>query len=301
MPVLLGEKDGGPEASDELVKRDKIWVPSYKFSRVYLVLADSLVQGERDIIDCPGVPDLFTFSQGAYAKSRSGKEIGRVTYLGVATALWEIKVNFDSNLDQDQDQEPDQQPPKVSWDAEEELRVLEKDVITDEPVQTAAGEKIILEYPMAMPVLNISRIETYPFNPTTILAYVNQINKKEFYGAPEGTALMKRISSRDVWLDNGDGVQIHYEEVNYTVKFNLELEEGELKKDTWVAEVLHEGTLEIDGLGDVVEATDKKGNPIRVNLAINGGRLLPSQEKVYLSFNRFGKADFAPLNLGPYA
>lgn len=305
MPLVIGEVHAAPEGNLSMKKKGKIWVPDFKFSRTYIVIADSISQGERDVITAAGVPSLFTFSQGAYCKRLSGKEMSRVVHplTEVPTTIWHVTAEFDSELDQDQNQDPDNQPPKVSWDGEEELEVLDRDVITGEPIVTTAGERIIITGPVMMPVLRIQRVELYPFNPSIILQYCNKVNSEAFYGAPTGTALMKKITSEDFWQDNGDGVQIHYERVDYLIKFKLKEDPdnpGSLQADTWKSRPLNEGTLEADENGDIVEAVDKNGNPITVNLELTGQRLDPGEDPVYLEFNRFGKVNFAPLNLGPY-
>ena len=71
-----------------------------------------------------------------------------------------------------------------------------------------------------------------------------------------------------------------------------------------MAELLNHGykVWEYDSAGTkhLVINTDDKGDPMPINLDANGFALEEGAEKEWLPFNRFAKADFANLNLGPF-
>lgn len=300
MPKLLGEKDGTSTGTVGLVKKDRFYTLQAKFSRTYYVLSDNLSQNEATIIATSGIPPLLSLLSGAWCMEKKGKEITRVIHpvTGVPAVLWEVTASFDSDVDVDEaDQSPEARTPKVRWYGENEEELLEKDAITGDAIQTVPGEPILIEVPYVRPILEVKRFELPPFDPDTQLDFANHTNSAAFYGAPEGTALMLPIEASEEQVVD----QVRVITVTYKVKFNIKEEGGGMAIDTWKAKPLHHGFKFFPAVGEPAEVyNDKHGNPATINLAADGTQLGDGDNPVFLSFNRFPKANLNLLNLGPF-
>lgn len=294
MPTLLGVKDGSHTATSSLESRDDVKVQVIKHSRTWYVLADDTSQREADITATPGLPGLFTLDEGAWAVGATARDTMRVRHpvTGVAAALWEVTINFDSSIDPDDDEDPEDKPPTVRWYGETEEEVLEKDAITGDPVQTDAEEPIIITTPIILPVLEIKRYELYPFDPTTMLDYSHHTNSTAFWGAPTGSALMLPMEVDEETIEG-----VKYVVVTYRIKFKIKPDLAE----PWKARVLHHGFKYRTAPGQPpVIYKDKHGNPATINLTAGGTKLPDGDPPEYLEFNRFQKANFNTLSLGPF-
>lgn len=299
---FLGEAEGVNTGEHALVKKDQFWTRQQKFTRSYLVVAESLATLEASVIQTTGLPPLGALLAGtlAFCINKKGKEIMRVKHptTGVPTVLWEVAADFDSDIDADEnDQPPEARTPKIRWFGEQEEEVLEKDAIeANTAIETVPGEPIIITAPVVRPVLEVKRFELPPFDPDTILDYANHVNSATFYGAPEGTALMLPMETQEV---NIEGTK--YIEATYRVKFKIIKEEGDLKMDSWKANVLHHGFRYFPEVGQPARVyTDERENPATINLAADGTQLAEGADPVFLQFNKFPKVNFNLLNLGPF-
>lgn len=301
MPKLLGEKEATNSGSVGLVKKNKFYTLQARFSRTYYVLADNTSQQEATIIATSGIPPLLSLLTGAWCMNKQGKEVAAIPnhpVTGVPTVLWEVTADFDSDVDvEEADQSPEARTPKIRWYGENETEVLEKDAITGDAIETVPGEPIIVEVPVVRPVLEVRRFEIPPFDPDTILDYVNHANSTAFYGAPEGTALMLPMDvSEEKIVD-----EIRVIEVTYRIKFNIKKDGDSLASDTWKAKPLHHGFKYFKDVADPpLTWTDERGNPATINLAEDGTRLADGADPVFLEFNRYPKVNFNTLNLGPF-
>jgi len=303
MPTVIGKKDGSHSAGYRIEKQDKIEIVMKSWSDVWYVLADTVDQDDDLILMASGLPTLYDISNGAYCKNKKAKAVTRVRHpvTGAATELWEVAIDFDNDIDPDQGDEddPTNKPATIRWHGETEDELLEKDPITGEAIETDAGEPILMTSPFVMPVLEIKRYESYPFNPNTMLNYSHRINSTAFWGAAEGTALMLPM---EVDQETIEGVI--YAVVTYRIKFKIK--EGQ--DEPWKAHLLHHGFKyrpEAGGKPEIFK--DKHGNPATVNLKTEadnpgeGGTLLPDGDPAeYKEFNRFTKANFNTLSLGPF-
>lgn len=294
MPTMLGIKDGGVRARDNIRQRDQIWIPEKKFSIDYYVMSDTISQTEDDVILTPGVPPLLFPLRGAICKGRDANEMHRITHpvTGVPAALWVIRANFDSRLDPTEPEDPTAKTPIVRWHGETEEEVLEEDAITGDPVETAAKEPILITTPFVMPVLEIRRYELYPFDPNIMLNYSHRTNSTDFWGAPEGTALMLPMEVDEETIEN-----VKYCVVTYRIKFKIKPDVAE----PWQARVLHHGFKYRSAAGAEPEVyMDKHGNPATVNLNDDGTLLPAAADAKFLTFNRFKKVNHNTLTLGPF-
>lgn len=305
MPKVLGPVEASALASFQVVKKNKIETLQSRFSRSYYVLSDNTSQNEVDIANTAGIPPLYSILGGAWCVKIDPKEIatiGRHPTTGVTCILYEVRCDFDSDTDvQEANQAPTAKTPKVSWTGELEEDVLEKDAITGYPIQTVPGEPIPETGPFPIAILEVRRYEYPPFNPGVMLAYAAHTNSTPFYGAPSGTALMMPMTVSEVQVVNNTRVV----EVAYQIKFKIKKNSsGALEQDTWASRPLHEGYKFFPEVGKPAEiARDKFGNPRTVNLKQDGTKLpdnAPLNQLFFLTFNRFPKANFNFLNLGPY-
>lgn len=293
MPKVLGVKDGSIESDVDIEKRDKRWVARKKLRLTYYVLGDTLNTDEDDITSTSGIPPLFYPYKGTLCKSRKAKETNRIIHpvTGVAAGLWEVTCEFDNDLNPDDEQPPESKPPTIRWSGETEEEVLEKDAVTGLPVQTDAEEPIIITTPFVCPVLEIKRYEAYPFDPDVMLAYVHKTNSTGFWGAPAGSALMLPMEVDEETIE-----KIKYAVVTYRIKFKIKPGIAE----PWMARVLHHGFKYRKNAGEKPTIfMDKHGNPATINLT-NGIGTKKEGLPDYLEFNRFTKANFNALSLGPF-
>ena len=300
LPKIIGIDDGPIHASYNLEKKDKIYIGRKTWSIKYLVLAGNDSQNEDDIYnDTVGLPKLWAFANFGVCKSLKIAEKSTVfkhPSTGTKTILWTVKADFDSQIDLDQEQPPEAKTPTVRWSGETEEEVLERDPIEDIPVQTEPGEPIILTTPIILPVLEITRYEFYPFNPNIMLEYCHHTNSTTFWGAPPGSALMMPMDVEEEVIE-----QVKYVRVTYRIKFKIKKEGATLLEDTWKARVLHHGYKYRKNAGDEpITYQDKNGNPATINLAADGTKIPDGGTAEYLEFNRFTKANFNALNLGPF-
>lgn len=305
MPKRLGEKEATNLGGFELRKKDKIWTNRRKFERTYYVLADTIADNEIQILVTTGLPVLFSLLGGAFCVEKKGKEIARVRHpsTGAATALWEVTAKFDSDIDVDEgDQPPEARTPKVRWYGEQELKQIFKDVRTGEPITNKVGEVIVIEEPVVLPILEIKRYATFPFDPNVQLDYANHVNSEPFWGAPAGCALMMAIEVEEEIIE---GTKYNHE--TYTIKFAMERDEGgQFIEDTWKARPLHQGTKHVTEEGVVEQWTDENRQPGMVNLDEGGMAIVPEggvlnpNDLVFLEFWTKSETDFNNLNLGPF-
>ena len=302
MPSILGIKDGTRDAAYGLEKRDKVRVLKKTWKVEYYVLADDQFDTEDDILATAGIPALFSVWNNAWVKGYKAKEINTVVHpvTGVATILWCVTIELDSDLDQDDDETPTNRTPVVRWTGETEDELLEEDPITGEPIQTDADEPIIITTPIVLPILEIKRYETYPFDPDTMLSYSHHTNSTEFWGAPTGSAVMMPMEVDEETIEG-----TKYCVVTYRIKFKIKPNAGGSsggENEPWKARVLHHGFKYRPAPGEPpVAAEDKHGNPITVNLRNGTGERLDEGEPAeYKAFNRYEKIDFNALALGPF-
>lgn len=300
MPKVIGTEDGSIQANYSLIKKDQIYVTKKTFSIVKWVLADTTADTEDTIRLTVGVPQLWTTYNGAVCMRVSPKEHTTVyahPTTGLKTILWKVKADYDSDVDTGQNQPPNAKPPTVRWHGESEDILLEKDPITGDPIQTKAEEAILLTTPHVLPVLEVSRYETYPFDPDVILDYAHHTNSASFWGAPKGSALMLPMSVDEETIE-----QVKWCKVTYRIKFKIKKQGANMLEDTWMARILHHGyKYRPSANAEPVTAQDKHGNPITVNLAnADGTKLATNADPEFLEFNQFTKVDFNNLSLGPF-
>jgi archaellum component FlaF (FlaF/FlaG flagellin family) len=309
MPLLLDMEEGTKGATYTLKRKSGIAYIQTEFRRTYLVLADYADQPEEEIKNTTGIPPLGYILNGSICQSISPKEERTIKhpFTGVQTILYKVDCEFNSEMDgaAEPKQQPPAQRPKVRWYGECEDEVLEKDPVTGEAIQTVNGEPLLITAPVVCPILEITRYEYYPFNPSIQLAYANRVNSSPFWGAPVGCALMLPIE-----VESEQVGYTMYDRATYKIKFKIKLNEnGGFKANTWRAEVLHQGYMVRDSAelsapdpyADIPHVNvDKHGNPATVNLTLDGTKLPSGEEKVYMTFNRFCYANLNALSLGPF-
>lgn len=306
MPVVIGEKDAAATGAIEIVKKRGLWTESRRFEKSFYVLAD-LNDDEDAVRNTTGVPPIASPYQGAVCRGHKPEERGRVRnpLTGQPGILWEVVCSFDNDITPDDAEDagggsaPTSRRPKIRWRGVLEDEVLERDAIDGIPITTTAGEKVLVTHPVPYPILEVRRFENRPYEPLNILNYVSHTNENPFYGAPTGSALMLPIEADEVEVDGEP-----YVEAVYQIQFKLIRDPdnpSQFLPDGWKYRYLNNGHIYIDTVtGKYVRAVDEEGNPIKVNLDEGGYRISEDAEPTYSERNRFPKADFDNLNLGPF-
>lgn len=325
MPKILGISHNTYDSNTTTVQENGSIRIKKRFSLTYDILSDNTTQTEVDIEATPGLPPLLSPIAGCLVRGYRSKEETEVIKhpaTGVPCSLWKTEVFLDNDLDplnvnNDPDTPPESRRPKVAWGYETEEEVMVKDPITGDPIQTFAGEPIILTQPVTIATLTIKRFEPYPFNPVKIYEFGNHTNANPFWGAPSGSAYMMPMTTQEAEMSWGTGDNIQtalFDEVTYTIKFRMKRVEGggDFVQNTWMYEPLHQGYYYIPDDVDPGPLTyaerrlrsklyldPESGSPKMVNLQLNG-RILKTGDPVYLFFNRVPQADFDILGLGPF-
>lgn len=306
MPQLLGIKDGSRRSDVEATRvSGRKWKDVKTFSQTYIVLADNTTQDESDIASTSGVPPKFYPLAGCYCVAHRAVEVQTIVHpiTGVMAILWEVTADFTSDVNPDEDAPPEARRPKVRWTGETEEETLERDVVTGAAIQTANYERILVNGPVTVPVLTVTRWEFYPFNPLTILLFSNRVNSTPFYGAPAGTALMLPMEAGDSERIPVGSTSYEYVPVTYTIKFKLRPDPAnpsQLLADPWKSRVLHQGYMVRATAGAAPKVhVDANGRPSPVNLNADGTENT-SGTPYFLEFNRHAYADLNALSLGPF-
>jgi hypothetical protein len=322
MPTYLGPEAGSLGSEDILEQvKDGIFSHNKDIKQCHIVLGDTLDDTEEDIKATSGVPEIASVLRGATCIKRDAKEIDTVTHptTGVLCGLWKVECSYTSKFDEAGSQnsggnnsDPTNQRPKRRWRTNKVTEILEADAFTGQPIQTTAGEPILIEDDVPHPVLEISRLENYPFNPSAIYNYVNHINDQAFYGAPAGSALIDDILVEEQIINN-----VIYEHVTYVIEsrvlkfraFNLV---NIFLNDGWDIEVPNVGYLYLPravspGTGEElpfvnpgtapVTFVDASGQPQKIRLREDGSKAEPGDPDTFVTVARKIRADFTPLNL----
>lgn len=309
MAQVLGVKDGSLGGIIELNPKGSVSVPRKEFDLTYIVLSASPFETEDDIVDAPGIPPRWYPINGAVCTSHSPSQISTVRnpMTGAICDIWEVVVHFDTRQLPDNCGEDDIlcKRPKIRWYGETEQEVMDFDA-NGNAVVTDAGEKIIIEKPLTIAVLEIKRYENAPYDPSIILAYGNHTNSTTFWGSPPGSALMVPPEAEEEVINN-----TNYCLATYTIKFKLrdysllaaalDIPVAVLNQDSWNFVALHQGYLFRSAVGKAPQiAVDKHGQPVTVNLDTGGIKLPITDPPKYKNFQRHPKIDFNNLSLGPF-
>jgi hypothetical protein len=306
MGLNLGRTDGNTTASKDVDNAKRMSTVKKKFDISNYIVADSLDESEESIIASMGIP-LYTPGVGGVCMGHDVKEVTTVRHpiTGVTTVLYEVTAKFDSRVDEEQSfgiEDPTQQEPDISWDSEEYEELVTNDTITGEKIQTKAKEPIVMTREGIRPILIIERYEEYPFPPIRKYLYEGRINAEPFWGAPRLCVLLKRISARKEIVNQQRLSRVRYEFRFKFGEFFVATGDDEEDVGTYTARPLHQGTQYLQEVGgEPVKAKDAEGNEITVNLD-EDGLVLPTKdrdgnltEEVYLTFNKYLRADFNDL------
>lgn len=226
---------------------------------------------------------------GYWVRSVSAKEISNVFNIvsgdSVFTVAWEVQVTFETPKpgETSGSTTPDQLPIEVQWDSEKETLSLEKDIITGEPVVTAANEPMGAEYTRSIAVLTLKKYYPSTFVPQAVkLVYEDSVCNHIFWGFPAYYAMMDTISANLVEREANDGTKSYYWEVTYKIKFR-----NDGTTQPWKLKLMHQGTRYKDANGKIVEYVGESGGAGTglINLAADG-TLLPDNGQInYREFN----------------
>lgn len=270
MATVIGLKaDDGDVGSTSLQMEGNVIYENVEFKNTYYVLGATLSQTFADAILAPGIPALGTSLYGARCSKIAPGNSRQVIHptSGALTILYEVVVEFTTNI-----REPTDDNPSVDWTSELEKEHLEFDVLTGAPITTAAGEPIVTDRPVPYSIVNIRRLENYPWDPATNALYTGKVNLTPFYNYPIGTGLCTGINIVEDTLNNA---RICW--ATYTVKFRVLWNfDGTMQANTWQAHLLNNGYYYRPSIGKTaIINRDVTGNPIKVNLDINGLKLQP--------------------------
>ena len=301
MPQVLGVKRLGASGTTELQRKQKLFTTRGDYTLVYTVLGDSTADDPDVIRDTVGIPPLFYPLYGGFCNKISPRQVDTVTAGGPRRGLWEVTCEFTTDLTQEDNKPPTAIQPNWRWVGDSAIERLERDAETRDDIVNANGEPIIIDHPVNIVVLEIIRYERHPLDPLIIYKYSNTVNKEEFWGAPEGTALMEPIETEFVEYIDGQP----YVPVTYRIKFKMRwiplIEDWDW--DTWMVVVPQRGLLYRDAPDEEPRLhADEKNHwqPVEVNLDDDGTKLPDGEPMKYLSFNRYRKEDFNNLSLGPW-
>lgn len=330
MPLSIGTKDGSTDYTYGLEKKDKITTNVTDFSITYYVVSDFIEQPADEILETTGLPRLRRAFNGGVCRELRPKQTQTVIHpvSGDLVDLWEVEAMISTNYDPNEKEDPERNDPTVRWSSETEEEALMTDVMTGEVIRTAADEPIIAKKTVHYPILEITRYEKYPFNPVVILAYVNKCNKKKFYGAPPGAALMTAIESEREVIN-----QMLYARVTYRIKFGVSpIDTGKLagqdraknavlgivagavanavpaavpnflkQNSLAIRSTLNSGYKYRKAAGEKPQLfIGKTGNPEKVNLAKDGTILADDKEPTLIFYYQHQFADFSGLSLEGY-
>lgn len=304
MPVILCNEtkassyDGGYEINDRMFGFAK-----KTFKTVYQVQADNANQNEDDILATSGIPPLWLNLRGGYCIKRQAKEIN------TQALLWEVTCDFSSQINPENadNTDPESAAPQWTWGVEFTDRLMQKDV-NGKPIRSTAGEPILYEHPVVVPILTITRYQA-AFDPLTIINYCNHVNKTPFWGVPKGSVLCSGIADSQKTIND-----TNYRQVTYTFKVMIDYETGTLKSDAWQLELLNHGTYYFcDPFGtstpetrfdDVYKCSfeDSKKRENTGNLNEDGTPNKDSDPATlhYEVFEPYREAEFNSLALGPW-
>lgn len=244
---------------------------------------------EYDVSLVSGVPPIGAVSAliaGAYCIDRDFTEVG--------PAVWEVACLFDNSVRRadEADQDPWDLEPTWRWSSKTIEVPLMYDA--DDPtiaITNSAGERIIgATTPIIIPVLTIRRFEL-GFSESVILSYSNRRNEETFWGAAPDHALCAGITADP---EKRDGVK--YWSVEYIFEFNL-TEYG------WGLRLLDEGTYYLGedlDWGERYPFGDQAFQQIVGNLNGLGGKNTTGEPAFVGPYNKYKKANFNDLNLGPW-
>lgn len=287
MPAIIDVRYGSVGGTDGFTVEDGVIKTNKGFKMTYIVLADNTSQTQDDIGATGALPQVGSLLRGCLLKDRKFEETDIVSnpMTGVRCGLWEVECEYSSDMKSSYADTT----PKVGWGGEIEREVLERDIATGKRVTTTAGEPIFSEIDIPMPVLKITRQESYPFDPNTILLYVGRVNAVPFWGAPIGCVWMLPIEVEEEVVN---GVKMCH--VTYTFKFRFEYNyAGVAQANSWQASLLNQGYMYrpnpvvapsqnapqfVAGNKPASPATsvDQKGHLIKYNLDRYGYRLVNS-------------------------
>ncbi len=256
----------------------------------YTVAADAINTNEDSVATTAGIPQPYQSLNGMWCQKVQLKDAGTGKHPvgNYDTRIWIITCSFDSELDTSKGEiNPLLRPVVITRDADIEMDRLIFDAVTGAPIATANNEPIWVQGPIILPVYTFTRYEVYPYSNAAIMGYTNAVNLAAFYGAPSGTALMLKVSTTEVTIQN-----VRYEHVTYRVKFKIN-PYNPSATDTWQGTVPHQGTIYKDSTGAYLNVDrDGVSRGTIYNLGPTGLKLNWNVPTQHLAFNRFRKVAF---------
>jgi hypothetical protein len=165
------------------------------------------------------------------------------------------------------------------------------------PVQNVNGEPIFDTRVTATPVLYLTRYEPHPFGPSANILYANSLNELEFWGCPPKTCLMKPITSEEETNEEDPEDPeslIIVSKVTYEIHIRVNEYWGD---DPWLMHYLNQGYMVRPAAGEPPELNKYEGNPVLVNLDLDGTALNPGDPPTFVTFNKYKVKDWTPLAL----
>ena len=159
----------------------------------------------------------------------------------------------------------------INWTSETMDEVIEEDAETGDKILNPNGEVILVTRPEAIPILEITRYEHYPFDPTIITYFENTLNLLDFYGSRSGTVWCYNIEAPMEVIEN-----TRYCKVTYRFKFRIKWDEdGNQITNTWQTKTPLRGFFirRLDENGALTKPelfTDANGNTGEVLLNADG-------------------------------
>jgi len=301
MATSLGEMNktfaGGSEINSEpLLEVGENFVISY------LVIADNIAETIQDIEEATSITDP-TLNIPEYRTQRGNSYLVRkhCRELNSGSRTWQVDCYYEEHVDITTVALA--RGPKsygtYTWGAESVMEVITRDAITGNSISNSVGEPLILEAPIAIPVLTYSKILP-TLGPDHINRYLNTVNSQTFLDVyPARTALMADI--QDVPIEISGILQ---RKVTYIIKFNLRKtknEQGVEESLGWRTQMRNRGTkyfvLPYGTDGREKKFRDDFKDVTDGDLELDGTKRTPGQEPLYLIFNKFRTENFNALGI----
>jgi len=323
MAMVLATKDEGEDGDVTLSPQGPRNIPQRTTCITYYVLTDDLSEGEPEVQVATNLPLVGTSLYKGYVcyrkRARQTAIVWNHPVYGVPCALYEVDVEFSNQIEASgsggvsatEPLDPTQKRPVIRWHAE----TIQRQMFFDAnwvPVRTPCDEVIYVEKEDVIPVLEITRYEEYPFNPTNFFNYANKTNSTPFYGASAGQAWMAPMEAEEEIINGRP-----YERVTYRIKFDLipapttiallkwtgsawaSVVDYGADYSPWDAMPLAEGYLYRTTAGTKPVAGGNVGDKRKFNLNADG-TINTSSTPNFLRFQKCGRANFNNLSLGPF-
>lgn len=272
------------------------------YEAVYQVITDNSSDGPNVVAFASGIPrlgDLYAIGNDVDSRASA---VGITPEQDTETPRkWQVRVAYSSEaggtLEIGEEFDPIDRPPRVEWDKEEYVEVIEKELSstsaalgTSRLIQTACGESYdpFPEVVRYRPIVRIRR-NFILFNDALKFDYLGAVNLTRWFGGDSRTWMCRDLATIEKHAGG-----LRYVEVTGEFVYN---------RDTWDLKILHQGFLvrtTTSATEKPTRAHDNFGEPVTrpVLLDAEGRRLAQgSTSHVIHTYYVYPEKDFHTLSL----